>query len=248
MEKLLEIQNYTKKFKEKVAVDNLSFSVSKGEFHGFIGENGAGKTTTIKAIISAYKKFDGKISIFGIDSRKEDARRKVGYIPEYAKFPKSYTTLNYLVTMGTLSGMKTSKAKMRAEEIMETLGISNLAKKYPANFSSGQKKKVLLGQAIMHDPDILIMDEPAANLDPRARLEFFAILKKMQKEGKAIFISSHILAELDKYIDSVTIISQGKLIFSGKTTTLKGKSKNNLEEIYKQLVIDKLNAEEGKNG
>ncbi|MCK5867355.1 MAG: ABC transporter ATP-binding protein [Mycoplasmataceae bacterium] len=247
MKNLLEIKNYTKKYKKKIAVDNLTFSVKKGEFHGFIGENGAGKTTTIKAIISAYKKFDGEIKIFGVDSRKEESRKRVGYIPEVAKFPKSYTTINYLVSMAILSGMKKKDAKDKAYEIMDLLGIKELEKKFPVNFSSGQKKKVLLGQAIIHDPDILIMDEPAANLDPRARMEFFSILKKMQKQGKAIFISSHILTELDKYIDSVTIISQGKLVFSGKLDKLRGNSRDNLEDIYKELVINKLNEDEGIN-
>ena len=247
MENLLEIKNYTKKYKKKIAVDNLTFSVKKGEFHGFIGENGAGKTTTIKAIISAYKKFEGEITIFGVNSKKEESRKKVGYIPETAKFPKSYTTINYLVSMAMLSGMSKKMAKERAYKILELLGILELEKQFPVNFSSGQKKKVLLGQAIIHNPDILIMDEPAANLDPRARLEFFSILKKMQKQGKAIFISSHILTELDKYIDSVTIISQGKLIFSGKLEKLRGTSKDSLEDIYKKMVIDKLNYDEGKH-
>lgn len=231
----LEVQGYTKVYRGgKKAVDNLSFSVKKGQFHGFIGENGAGKTTTIKAIIAAYKKYQGNIEIFGINSKKEESRKKIGYIPEYAKFPPAFTTIAYLIAMGQLSGMSKKDASTRANELIKELDIEDLAKRKPNDFSSGQKKKILLAQAIIHDPDIIIMDEPAANLDPSARIEFFSILKDMQKKGKAIFISSHILTELDKYVDSVTLLSKGKLVFSGTVEELRNTSKNKGYEMRSQ--------------
>jgi ABC-2 type transport system ATP-binding protein len=119
-----------------------------------------------------------------------------------------------------LSGLKTAQAKKFAETKLKELGMWNLRKKSPNSFSSGQKKKVLLAQALIHNPDIIIMDEPVANLDPKARIEFFELLMKLRKEGKSIFISSHVLAELDRYSDSLTVLDGGQIVYSGDKNAL----------------------------
>ena len=218
----LEVKRFSKKYRgrDNYAVKDASFDVHKGEFHGFIGANGAGKTTTIKSVIGAYAKFDGKIKIFGDNHNTKDAKSKVGYIPEKADFPKGMSLQKYLFSMANLSGLSRKDAKTFAREKIHEFGLEKVKKSSPNSFSSGQKKKVLLAQALVSDPDLLIMDEPAANLDPKARNEFFKELKKLQKKGKTIFLSSHILTELDQYIDHVTILDNGKMVYNGSIAAL----------------------------
>ncbi|GAA5414354.1 ABC transporter ATP-binding protein [Ureaplasma sp. OM1] len=212
----LAVVNLTKQYKKNMppAINNLNFKVGPGEFHAFIGGNGAGKTTTIKSIVGAYAKYQGSIYMQGYLNKTAEAKRNIGYIPEIARFPEGMSTKTYLIQMAELSGVEHKAAVKFCEETLVKLKMDKLASKSPNTFSSGQKKKILLAQALVHDPKILIMDEPAANLDPRARLDFFDTLKELQKEGKSIFISSHILSELDKYATHATILDGGHIVFS----------------------------------
>ena len=221
-ERILEVKGFSKKYRgrENYAVKDANFVVHKGEFHGFIGANGAGKTTTIKSIIGAYTKFSGDILIFGEHHNELSAKKRVGYIPEAAHFPKGMPLYTYLYLMANISGLSLRKAKIFANEKIEEFGLQNVRKKSPNTFSSGQKKKVLLAQSLVSDPELIIMDEPAANLDPKARGEFFRDLMKLKDQGKTIFISSHILTELDQYVDNVTILDFGKVVYNGPTEKL----------------------------
>ena len=220
----IEVKSFSKKYfnRSNFAVKDASFVVKKGSFHGFIGANGAGKTTTIKSLIGAYSNtnFKGEIYFFGLKNGSVNAKKKVGYIPESANFPKRMNLFKYLVYMSNLSGLSWNKAKKFANKVIKDLGLEKVKRKSPLSFSSGQKKKVLLAQALVHDPEILIMDEPAANLDPKARMDFFDQLLKLKKEGKTIFLSSHILSELNSYVDSVTILDGGKVVFSDEVSKI----------------------------
>lgn len=213
---ILYVKNLTKTYsKEKPAISDLSFNVYPGQFHAFIGANGAGKTTTIKSLIGAYYQWSGTVLIDGIRNDKEEAKTKIGYIPENARFPDQLTAKQYLLWMIKLSGIKSKDANQIVEKKLKDLGMWNLRNRSPNTFSSGQKKKILLAQALIHDPKIIIMDEPVANLDPKARLEFFNTIMAFKKQGKAMFISSHVLAELNQYFDSATILDGGKIVYSG---------------------------------
>lgn len=231
---LISVENLTKHYskRKKPAVDNISFNIREGEFHAFIGANGAGKTTTIKAIVGAYSRYEGKILIDGLKNDTVKAKRRIGYVPESAIFPKEFTTRDYLESMSIMSGLSSADAKKFTTEKLKELNMIELQHKKPVSFSSGQKKKILLAQAMVHNPDILIMDEPAANLDPLARSELFGILEKYRNEGKSIFISSHILSEVDKYADTATILDGGKIAFHAKLD-----GNENLEELYSKYVI-----------
>jgi len=221
----LKVTKLSKRYgRAKYAVKDISFEVLPGQFHGFIGANGAGKTTAIKSIIGAYAKYEGKVEIFGKINKTIAAKKHLGYIPETAKFPAKMTTFKYLSYMAYLSGYTKKEADKFATEKIIELGLQKVSKRSPNSFSSGQKKKVLLAQALIGDPDIIIMDEPAANLDPMARVDFFQNLKKIQKEGKSILISSHILTELDTFVDSVTIIDGGVLAYTGTIAALDNKT------------------------
>ena len=244
----LNVKNFSKKYRgrDNYAVRNASFIVKKGEFHGFIGANGAGKTTTIKSIIGAYAKFGGEIEIFGIKYSEAEAKKRIGYIPEKADFPKGMSLYRYLFSMANLSGLPKAKAKKFANDKIAEFGLEKVRKSSPNSFSSGQKKKVLLAQSLVSEPDLIIMDEPAANLDPKARGEFFVELKKLQKQGKTIFLSSHILTELDNYTDHITILDNGKVAYNGEIKKLsnghrirydfKLKSKKDIPAFEKEIL------------
>lgn len=234
-EPIVSIKNLTKHYKGRTnpAINNISFNIYPGQFHAFIGANGAGKTTTIKSIISAYsnKKYKGEIKINECLNFTAGGKSVLGYIPEEAKFPKKMSTKNYLTNMACLSGLSNKDAKQKVNTILTNLGLTDLANKCPDSFSSGQKKKILLAQALIHDPKVLIMDEPAANLDPLARDELFENLINLQKEGKAIFLSSHILDEIGKYATYVTILDGGSIVYDGSID-----KNTDLSQLYRKYV------------
>lgn len=219
---ILFVENLYKKYpgKKKPTINNISFNVYPGQFHAFIGANGAGKTTSIKSIIAAYARWSGTVLINGMKNTSIEAKKSLGYIPENARFPQRMSCYSYLVWMAKLSGLSGYEAKRFAKTRLTDLNMWNLRGKSPNSFSSGQKKKVLLAQALINNPQVLVMDEPAANLDPKARLELFDTLGKLTREGKAIFISSHVLAELDRYANAATILDGGKIVFTGTTKQL----------------------------
>lgn len=232
MNEILVIKNLTKIYnkKDNIGIHDLNFTVKKGSFHAFIGENGAGKTTTIKLILNAYSKWNGQILIDGKDNKLSISKEKIGYVPEKTIFPKEIKTMDYLISLGLLSGLKKEDLKNKVLSMLNTMNIADLAYKKPYNFSSGQKKKVLLIQALIHDPELIILDEPATNLDPTARYELFKLLDNLHKQGKTIFISSHILSEINNYVDNLTLIHKGQIIYSGKKY-------KNLEKIYYEKIL-----------
>lgn len=221
----VSIKNYTKSFKDFIAVEDINMNVSQGSIHGFIGPNGSGKTTIIKTLIGAYIYNNGEIMINIHKAGTIRANALIGYIPERASFPSHLNCIQYLQSMAEVSGYSTKDAKNKAMEILEELNLMHLSKRNPSNFSSGMQKKILLAQALLNDPMILILDEPAANLDPVARKELFDTLFLLKNSGKSILISSHILTELERIVDEVTFIHYGKIIYSGKLDYF-----NNLEQ------------------
>jgi len=219
----IKFENVSKTFKNKKALDNISFEVKKGQFHGFIGSNGSGKTTSIRSMLGFYSNVKGKMFINGYKFNSIKTKEKIGYIPEIAIFPKNLNTYEYLYYFACMSNIKPKIAKEKVKQLMQEYNlIGKEFDKSPENLSSGQKKKVLLIQALILEPDLLILDEPAANLDPISRNEFYEALDMFHKKGKTIFISSHILSELEKYVDSYTLIENGKII---ESTSLKDKNK-----------------------
>lgn len=219
-EPIIEIKNFTKKFNNFLAVDNASFCVFKGSIHGFIGPNGSGKTTTIKTIIGAYTNDEKNILVKGHIAGSVKANKCIGYIPERAAFPSYLSTYQYLMQMARISGIGKFDAQEIIKNKLSELGLWEQRKRNPNKFSSGMQKKILLIQALLTNPDVLILDEPAANLDPIARKELFDILLNLRKQNKTIFISSHILSELEKIVDSVTFIYYGKVLYSGLVASL----------------------------
>jgi ABC-2 type transport system ATP-binding protein len=215
----INIINFSKIYKgaTKAAVSNISFKVEKGQIHAFVGSNGAGKTTTIKSIIGGYSKhgYKGKIEICGLDNESKEAKNLIGYIPEDAIFPKNLNLKEFLTSMALFNSNSLKDASNKAESIIKDLNLERMKKRNPNSFSSGEKKRVLLAQALLNNPKVLILDEPAANLDPKNRMELYNNLVTIRKKGVSILLSSHILSELSEYADSLTIIEKGQIKYTG---------------------------------
>lgn len=220
IENIIKIENLNFSFgKDDFALKNVEFSIKKGSFHGFVGSNGAGKTTIIRTIIGLYPNYKGSIKINDNEIKTNKHKFLVGYVPETAQFYATISVKSYLNEFAQLSNISKDKLQQILANFEPILKLKEIEKRKAASLSSGQKKRVLLAQALICDPKILILDEPAANLDPKARDELFNILKKLVNENNlTVFISSHILDELNKYIDSVTIIEKGQIRFTGPLT------------------------------
>lgn len=245
---LIVVKNLEIKLQRKLILKSLNFELYPNRIVGFIGPNGAGKTTTIKTIIGAFKYKSGSISIKGFIPGTKEANSLIGYIPEASKFPGYLSVEAYLKTMAQLSGIKKSKAQELVIEILKKLKMSSFAKSNPNNLSSGQKKKIMLAQALINDPELLILDEPAANLDPIARRDFFTTLLKLKTQNKTIFLSSHILAELESIIDDVVFIYNGQILYSGSVASLRKTNFTSFIKTTDNKTILKILAKEKISG
>jgi ABC-2 type transport system ATP-binding protein len=219
---MIETRGLTKKYGKLVAVNSLDVKVQKGAVHGFVGPNGAGKSTTIKLLVGAIKRTSGEGFIKGYPIGSVDARRAIGYSPERPSFYKDWTAFDYLVHMAALSGLKTDEAERRSQELLDWLELSDFSKARVGGFSAGMKQRLSIAQAMSHKPELLVLDEPTANLDPDGRMSLLEKLKKLpQEQGVTIFISSHILSELEYLIDSVTLINKGRMVAEDSLKAMK---------------------------
>jgi len=219
---MIETRGLTKKFGKLMAVDSLDVKVQKGVIHGFVGPNGAGKSTTIKLLVGAIRRTSGQGFIKGYPIGSVDARRAIGYSPERPSFYKDWTAFDYLVHMAALSGIKTDEAERRSQDLLEWLELSDFAKAKVGGFSAGMKQRLSIAQAMSHKPELLVLDEPTANLDPDGRISLLEKLKSLPREqGVTVFISSHILSELEFLIDSVTLINKGRTVAEDSVKVMK---------------------------
>jgi ABC-2 type transport system ATP-binding protein len=219
---MIETRGLTKKFGKLVAVNSLDVKVQKGVIHGFVGPNGAGKSTTIKLLVGAIRRTSGEGFIKGYPIGSVDARRAIGYSPERPSFYEDWTAFDYLVHMAALSGIKTDEAERRSQDLLEWLELSDFAKARVGGFSAGMKQRLSIAQAMSHKPELLVLDEPTANLDPDGRMSLLGKLKSLPREqGVTIFISSHILSELEFLIDSVTLINKGSTVAEDSVKVMK---------------------------
>lgn len=233
--KVLEIKNLYMKYNKKdesYALSDLNFSIDENDFHAFIGENGAGKSTTIKIISGLNDDYDGEVFINGLNAKEDiKARESFSYIPDKIAFPSGIKTWDYLYNIALLSRNDKEKIKIELNELIDKYDIRNIINKNPNKLSSGQIKKILIIQTLLEKSKFVILDEPAAFLDPSSRLELFSSLKEMNKNGITIMISSHILEEIKHYVNSVTFIKKGKVVWTGKI------SGNELIKKYKEFIL-----------
>jgi ABC-2 type transport system ATP-binding protein len=213
----LEVQNLTRLFGDLRAVDEVSFQVQPGEICGFIGPNGAGKTTTMRICATLMLPDSGDVLVEGYSVLDEPryVRSRMGFMPDAFGAYTSTTVLDYLDFFSRAYGLKGDQRRRTLGEVMEFTGLAVLSEKYTSALSKGMKQRLCLAKTLLHDPAVLILDEPASGLDPRARVELRELVKALAEMDKAILISSHILTELSEICDSVTIIEAGQIQASG---------------------------------
>jgi len=214
---MIEIKNLAKYYGDLAAVDDLSLSIEEGDIFGFIGPNGAGKTTTMRVLVTLLEPTAGQAFINGLDVTKEGrkVRRLVGYMPDFMGVYDDLKVFEYLEFFAAAFGIERKKRKSIVEGVLELTDLTFKQSAAVDSLSRGMQQRLGLARVLIHDPKVLILDEPASGLDPRARIEIRELLRELKRMGKTIMISSHILSELEEICDHVGIIEHGKLVFSG---------------------------------
>lgn len=214
---MLVIEDLVKRYGRFVAVDHLSMTVERGHVFGFVGPNGAGKTTTMRIAATLLVPTSGSVRVAGFDVLEEPikVRRNIGYMPDFFGVYDNLKAMEYLDFYGASYGIPYKERQKTAEGLLNLVGLANKRDTYVDSLSRGMKQRLCLARSLMHDPELLILDEPASGMDPRARVELKNILKELKNMGKTILISSHILSELSEMCDSIGIIEHGRLVVSG---------------------------------
>jgi ABC-2 type transport system ATP-binding protein len=219
---MIEIQQLTKRYGDFTALDELTLTVNEGTIYGFVGSNGAGKTTTFSIMATLLQPTSGDIIVNGksVVRDPQHVRALIGYMPDFFGVYDQLKADEYLDFYGSTYGMSSQQRAEKIPEILALVRLENKRFEYVDNLSRGMKQRLCLARALLHNPQILILDEPASGLDPIARIEMRDILKQLKAEGKTIFISSHILPELAEICDEICVLSGGKLIAQGNIAAI----------------------------
>jgi ABC-2 type transport system ATP-binding protein len=223
-EPVLQVDGLVRHFNEVHAVDEVTFSVARGQVLGFIGPNGAGKTTTMRilATLDVPQRGDARIAGYSVVEQPDKVRRVMGFMPDYAGVYANTTVAEYLDFFARAGGLRGAARRRAVDAIVEFMVLGDLRDRQVEGLSKGMKQRVALGRALIHGPQLLILDEPAANLDPRARIEFRTLIRELAADGKTILLSSHILTELSEMCDTVTVIEKGRILASGTVREIIG--------------------------
>lgn len=230
---MIEIEHLTKRYKNIVAVNDLNLKIKQGEVFGFIGPNGAGKTTTIRILAGLLRPTSGRATIGGYDVTKDTTQVKslVGYMPDSFGVYDQMRVWEYLDFFGAAYRLKKDRRREAIDMVLNLTGSEYMRDYYIGTLSRGMRQKVGLAKTLIHNPQVIILDEPASGLDPRARIELRDIIKKLRSQGKTILISSHILAELGDFCDTIGIIEKSRLLATGTLSDI-------MHEIRQHIVIE----------
>jgi ABC-2 type transport system ATP-binding protein len=214
---MIEIHGVTKVYKDLTAVKNLNLTINKGDIFGFIGPNGAGKTTTIKMLATLLKPTQGYALVCGYNvlTQADDVKRVMGYMPDSFGVYDDMRVWEYLDFFGAAYKIEKIRRRQIIDEVLALTDLTHKKNDMVDALSRGMKQRLCLAKTLIHDPDVLLLDEPASGLDPRARIELRELLKELRNMGKTILISSHILTELADFCNTIGIIEQGNLLYSG---------------------------------
>ena len=226
---MLILDRLTKKYGEFTALDGLSLEIADGQLHGFVGPNGAGKTTTMRILATLLKPTSGTASVSGADVVKDaaEARRRIGYMPDFFGVYDSLKCWEYLDFYGRCYRLGVKERRQMTDRLLDLVQLTDKRESFVDSLSRGMKQRLCLARSLIHDPSLLILDEPASGMDPRARADMKTILRTLREMGKTVLISSHILPELSEMCDSLTILDHGKLVFSGSVEALSEKMNGN---------------------
>lgn len=232
---MLRVDNLTKTYGDKKAVDDLSIHIHSGEIYGFIGHNGAGKTTTLKSVVGILEFDSGEILIDGVNIKEKpiECKKKIAYIPDNPDIYEFMTGLQYLDFIGDIFSVPADVRKERITKLADTFELTDSLTQPVSSYSHGMKQKLAIISAWMHEPKLIIMDEPFVGLDPKAAHILKQMMRKMCDDGGAIFFSTHVLEVAEKLCDKVAIIKDGKLIRSGTMDEVKGDT--SLESVFLDL-------------
>ena len=237
---MIDVKLLTKRYDDYEAVRGISFTVEKGEIFGFIGPNGAGKTTTIRILATLLDLTGGDVTVAGhsVVSDPEKVRRALGFMPDLFGVYDRITVWEYLDFFGAAYGLARRERHAVIEQIIQLTDLGDLREKLCDALSKGMKQRLCLAKTLIHDPQVLVLDEPASGLDPRARIEFRALLKELCAMGKTIFLSSHILTELSDVCSSVAIMEKGRLVACGPLDSIMSRLRS--RHVYELHVLDKV--------
>ncbi len=238
---MIELSKVTKRFKETIAVQNLTLKVDKSQIYGFIGPNGSGKTTTIKMIVGILQPTSGLIKIDGNSVLREPEKAKaiVGYIPDDPFVWENLTGREFLHFVGAMFGLPSEKVEDRLKHYLKNFPIEELLDSYFGEYSRGTKQKLTIIAALIHEPKVLVIDEPIVGLDPSSANSALELFKRFAKDGGTVFLATHTLSAAQKICNKVGLLKNGELISEGTLEELYKKaelSEKNLEQLYFKLV------------
>ena len=236
---IVEIRNLQKNYGTKQVLQDINLDITSGHIIGYIGPNGAGKSTTVKILCGLISNFQGTVTIFGKDLRTEalEIKRQVGYIPENAVLYESLTPLEFMEFIGEMRGLEAEQTRDKAQKLMNIFEMKPHLNQRIATFSKGMRQKVLICSALLHNPDLIFMDEPLSGLDANSVIMVKEMLIHLAREGKTVFYSSHLMDVVEKISDRIILIDQGKVIADGSFEELNVLSKDeNLEKMFTRLT------------
>jgi len=219
------LRGVSKNYFDFRALDNISFEINEGEIFGYIGPNGAGKTTTMKILVGLISDFQGEVLIGGcrVPEQKEEVHKLLGYLPQNVAFQEWRTVNHALMTLGRLSGLTAKQVESRIPEVLDMVSLSDVRYKKISQLSGGMTQKVGLAQALLHEPKLLVLDEPLGGLDPLSRHQFKEVVLELGKRGTTILFSSHILSDVQDVADRIGILSRGRIRQVGTLNELKAR-------------------------
>lgn len=239
MSSILTIKDLRKKYGENEVLKGINLKVNPGQIIGYIGPNGAGKSTTVKILLGIIEDYSGNVEIFGNNIAKDKVsyKKRIGYVPEVGEIYESLTAFEYLTFLGEVYGMGLEVVDKKAKTLMELFGIEDNYNNKISSYSKGMKQKLLIIASLIHNPDILFLDEPLSGLDANSVMIFKEILSQLAQKGKTIFYCSHIMEVVEKISDRILLIDDGVIVADGTFEELKAKSRQgSLEGIFNQLT------------
>jgi ABC-2 type transport system ATP-binding protein len=237
---MIELGHLRRYFGSTRAVDDVSFAVDRGQVFGYIGPNGAGKTTSMRilATLDEPTAGDARVDGFSVVDDPDRVRRRLGFMPDYFGTYANVNVREYLDFFARAYRLRGRRRTQAVEQVMEFTGLDVLAEKPTDGLSKGMKQRLCLGQALIHDPSVLVLDEPAAGLDPRARIQLREMIRALADQGKTVLISSHILTELAEICDVVGIIERGRLLATGSVEEIQRQSRQQHNAVHVSVLGD----------